>query len=277
MNFHNSTMFMSQQPNNSYQLPPLLPPPLPLAYASAPNHPGHAIPYPINTIPSTHPTTTTTTTIVPPNNNTLTLRGSPPYFDHLPHFKHVLPPISLPIVPPLVPELHPVEVNDQKVRKTKTPRKKRQCPECHLFFSNLATHKSTHLSVMARPHLCPTCHRGFARPNDLIRHKKRHLQDLGENGYKCPFYSFDNKEQGPEKSTTPKCHSKGVFSRCDTYKNHLKALHFEYPTGTKKKDRSSVAGHCKSCYQRFNTLDEWLTNHIEKGQCPNMHLENLHK
>ncbi len=64
------------------------------------------------------------------------------------------------------------------------------------------------------------------------------------------------------------CHPTGFFSRCDTYKNHLRALHFDYPVGTKKKDRAYVSGTCKGCHKWFNTVDEWIMNHVETGQCP---------
>ncbi|CDK24975.1 unnamed protein product [Kuraishia capsulata CBS 1993] len=150
---------------------------------------------------------------------------------------------------PLSPSAH------TEVRKQ---RKKRQCPQCHLLFSNLATHKSTHLSITARPHVCHTCDRGFARPNDLQRHEKRHLKDLGQIGFKCPFY---DEEPGS------KCHPSGCFSRCDTFKNHLKALHFQYPSGTRKRQRNAVAGRCKACGQIFESVDVWLNGHVENREC----------
>lgn len=173
----------------------------------------------------------------------------------------------------------------------KQPRKKKQCPICGLFFSNLSTHKSTHLSPETRPFKCEVCSRGFARSNDLIRHKKLHWKDdLNQESmdfveklkclhqlkgtYKCPFNSnlidLDLELKGSGKSNaelpfeTSNCHSTGVFSRCDTFKNHLKALHFEYPPGTKKKDRGKVAGHCKHCGKKFANIDLWLKEHVGK-------------
>lgn len=173
----------------------------------------------------------------------------------------------------------------------KQPRKKKQCPLCGLFFSNLSTHKSTHLSPETRPFKCEVCSRGFARSNDLIRHKKLHWKDeLNQESmdfveklkclhelkgtYKCPFNSnlinldLGLKGSGVETSDLPfetsNCHSTGIFSRCDTFKNHLKALHFEYPPGTKKKDRSKVAGHCKHCGQKFDNIEIRLKNHVGK-------------
>lgn len=142
------------------------------------------------------------------------------------------------------------------------PRKKRQCPECKLFFSNLATHKSTHLKPTSRPHVCEYCSRGFARPNDLFRHVKCHWKETGSDKgqFKCPFKGNTSGDHC--------CHSTGIFSRCDTFKNHLKAIHFQYPTGTKKDQRNKVAGSCRACHQHFNNVDEWVTDHVEKNSCP---------
>lgn len=140
-------------------------------------------------------------------------------------------------------------------------RKKRQCPECHLFFSNLATHKSTHLNPTARPHVCKICGRGFSRPNDLFRHFKCHWKKIGADGgqFKCPF------KNGPRGSHC--CHLLGIFSRCDTYKNHLKAIHFQYPSGTRKSERSFVPGCCRLCKKEFSNVDDWYSTHVDNGEC----------
>jgi hypothetical protein len=145
------------------------------------------------------------------------------------------------------------------------PRKKRQCPQCNLYFSNLATHKSTHLKPTSRPHVCKYCHRGFARPNDLFRHTKCHWKEIGSDRgqFKCPF----KLALGESSSEDHCCHPLGIFSRCDTFKNHLKAIHFKYPAGTRKEQRSKVAGTCRLCQQQFANVDDWLTNHVEKGSC----------
>ena len=202
--------------------------------------------------------------------------------------------------------------NSNPVTKITKPRKKKQCPICLNYYANLSTHKSTHLTPEDRPHRCPICERGFARNNDLIRHRKRHWKDelmspattssLSNNSntkddksvtndqslskqsqlrslhqikgtFKCPFNSTLIKldmEIYPHKNKilpfeTSNCHQTGVFSRCDTYKNHLKALHFEYPPGTKKKDRSIVPGKCKHCGAKFENVDTWLNNHVGKN------------
>lgn len=167
------------------------------------------------------------------------------------------PPLRL-LMLPVLPAVLPAP-EDRDYWK---PRKKRQCPECHLFFSNLATHKLTHLKPTLRPHVCKLCHRGFARPNDLFRHFKCHWKEIGadKGQFRCPF---KNGTQGDHC-----CHLLGIFSRCDTYKNHLKAIHFQYPSGTKKNQRNTVAGLCRLCQAQFRTVDEWILTHIDAHQCP---------
>lgn len=146
--------------------------------------------------------------------------------------------------------------------KSCKPRKKRQCPECSMFFSNLTTHKSTHLKPTSRPHVCKYCNRGFARPNDLFRHTRCHWKEVGSNKgqFKCPYKNHSTGDNC--------CHSSGIFSRCDTFKNHLKAIHFQYPSGTKKDQRNKVSGNCRMCHKFFTTVDDWLVNHVEKNECP---------
>lgn len=155
------------------------------------------------------------------------------------------------------------DISDHEEEKRKwKPRKKRQCPECNLFFSNLATHKSTHLNPTSRPHICEFCNRGFARPNDLFRHVKCHWKETGSDKgqFKCPYKNHTSGDH---------CgHGSGIFSRCDTFKNHLKAIHFQYPNGTKKDQRSKSPGSCRMCRATFANVDDWLTNHLEKNACP---------
>ncbi|KAK9467952.1 hypothetical protein V1512DRAFT_246699 [Lipomyces arxii] len=136
---------------------------------------------------------------------------------------------------------------------TRVKPRKQQCTECNGWFSNIQAHRLTHLSSASRPYSCSVCARGFSRPNDLLRHEKSHQGDLP---YNCPFYTADHK-----------CHSSGGFSRCDTYKNHLKAMHFEYPFGLKKKDRNGASGKCKECQLEFETADEWIVGHVDAGKC----------
>ncbi|KAG0672400.1 hypothetical protein C6P45_003084 [Maudiozyma exigua] len=192
----------------------------------------------------------------------------------------------------------PLSLTTPTTTKVTKPRKKKQCPICLNYYANLSTHKSTHLTPEDRPHRCPVCERGFARNNDLIRHRKRHWKDelmspatSANNGsskdkssansqalskqsqlrslhqikgtFKCPFNSNLIKldmEVYPHKNKTlpfetSNCHQTGVFSRCDTYKNHLKALHFEYPPGTKKRIEGSFLGNANIVVQN---LKMWI-------------------
>lgn len=178
------------------------------------------------------------------------------------------------------------KITGNKIAK---PRRKKQCPICFNYYANLSTHKSTHLTPEDRPHRCSICNRGFARNNDLIRHQKRHWKEnnriddsvMSEHDklitlhkikgtFKCPFNSTLiqlDMEIYPYKSRplqfeTSNCHQTGIFSRCDTYKNHLRALHFEYPPGTKKRDRSSTPGRCRNCGSKFVNVDQWLNDHV---------------
>lgn len=186
----------------------------------------------------------------------------------LPAFDRETPKEEFPLVVQLANESVTSEAEldaDSPLAKSKTswkPRKKRQCPECKLYFSNLATHKSTHLKPTSRPHICKYCDRGFARPNDLFRHVKCHWKEIGSDKgqFKCPFKNHHSGDH---------ClHLTGIFLRCDTFKNHLKAIHFQYPNGTKKDQRNKVAGTCRMCHSHFTNVDDWLTNHVEKNECP---------
>ncbi|SCW01781.1 LAFE_0E07118g1_1 [Lachancea fermentati] len=213
------------------------------------------------------------------------------------HVSHAGVPLQHQLQQPLSPLQRSLSVDSARVGK---PRRKKECPVCHHFYANLSTHKSTHLTPENRPHKCPICLRGFARNNDLLRHRKRHWKDeiIGKpepaavvtatakdvsqeqlkslhqikGTFKCPFNSTLiglDMEMYPQKKQelafeTSNCHQTGVFSRCDTFKNHLKALHFEYPPGTKKKDRATVHGRCKHCGGKFANVDEWLNEHVGK-------------
>lgn len=184
-----------------------------------------------------------------------------PALSSLPHSSRLLVSLEVPR-PKLSALLTPASPKSPELHKDWKPRKKRQCPECHLYFSNLATHRSTHLKPTLRPHVCKLCQRGFARPNDLFRHFKRHWKEIGaDNGqFRCPF------KNGPHGDHC--CHTLGIFSRCDTYKNHLKAIHFQYPGGTRKSQRNQVPGTCRLCQAQFRNVDEWIATHIDTHQCP---------
>ncbi|CAI5756550.1 unnamed protein product [Candida verbasci] len=179
--------------------------------------------------------------------------------------------ISSLTTPPYSNNLEPLQSPTQINKKNWKPRKKRQCPECKLYFSNLATHKSTHLKPTNRPHICKYCQRGFARPNDLFRHVKCHWKEIGiDNQFRCPFKNIQQHDGARNIPIGPDhcCHNTGIFSRCDTFKNHLKAIHFQYPNGTKKDQRTKVSGKCRICQADFQNVDDWMHNHIEKNLCP---------
>ena len=108
---------------------------------------------------------------------------------------------------------------------------------------------------------CPHCNASFKVKSYLTRHVKKHSSSKAFN---CPFYGkFLEGSLG-----SIKCHSTGGFSRRDTYKTHLKALHFIYPPGTKSTERNFTAGRCAGCLGYFEDNNKWLLNHIEKGRCP---------
>lgn len=109
---------------------------------------------------------------------------------------------------------------------------------------------------------CSFCNAKFKVKGYLTRHLKKH-QSL--KAFKCPFYNEEANSSGNCKGT--KCHPTGGFSRRDTFKTHLKALHFIYPPGTKSNERSSIGGRCAGCFKYFENNLEWLESHIEKNAC----------
>lgn len=112
---------------------------------------------------------------------------------------------------------------------------------------------------------CPHCQAKFKVKSYLTRHLKKH------NSWKafvCPFYQEPIEDSmGNTISQGTKCHPTGGFSRRDTYKTHLKALHFIYPPGTKSNERNLIGGRCAGCFQFFENNLKWLENHIENGYC----------
>lgn len=121
---------------------------------------------------------------------------------------------------------------------------------------------------------CAVCDATFKVKGYLTRHQKKHFK---AKPLQCPYFesSIDTdgvKTTGDEVSTTkiPRCHPTGGFSRRDTLKTHLKALHFVYPTGTKSGDRNNKKGRCAACFKEFNTNQEWLEQHVMTNQCAGM-------
>lgn len=106
---------------------------------------------------------------------------------------------------------------------------------------------------------CNHCTAKFKVKGYLTRHLKKHQSF---KAFKCPFY-----HESPSNGKGTKCHPTGGFSRRDTYKTHLKALHFIYPPGTKSNERNLISGRCAGCFRHFENNIDWLKNHIEKGDC----------
>ncbi|SCV03527.1 LAME_0H11144g1_1 [Lachancea meyersii CBS 8951] len=109
----------------------------------------------------------------------------------------------------------------------------------------------------AKRFICHICHAEFTVRGYLTRHIKKHAV---EKAYQCPFY----------KSNVPKeerCHRHGGFSRRDTFKTHLRSRHFVYPKGIKSQDKAKSSGHCLHCNTFFQDTDDWIRNHVEKGEC----------
>lgn len=104
---------------------------------------------------------------------------------------------------------------------------------------------------------CPNCSASFRIRGYLTRHMKKHAEIMKFN---CPFYSWLDPDH--------KCHQTGGFSRRDTFKMHLKARHFAYPTGTARKNRPNCAGRCCGCGEHFENNEQWIETHLLAGECP---------
>lgn len=105
------------------------------------------------------------------------------------------------------------------------------------------------------PFVCHVCGAGFKIKGYLTRHVKKHAT---EKAYTCPFYNPNDESP---------CHPSGGFSRRDTFKTHLKARHFEYPSGTRSEHRTKVSGTCRGCGKGFKNNDEWIEEHIYPLTC----------
>lgn len=164
------------------------------------------------------------------------------------------------------------------------------------LFSTVDTLRKQKLDDQNQPkpeklYVCPICQTTFKVKGYLTRHRKKHF---ASKPFRCPYFdpSIDyddndemnhhnmedcdvegnslNADHEGSRSKVPRCHPTGGFSRRDTFKTHLKALHFVYPTGTKSGDRSDKKGRCAACFKEFKTNKEWLETHVMTNQCEGM-------
>lgn len=120
-------------------------------------------------------------------------------------------------------------------------------------------------SIGEQAFACSYCSASFKVKGYLTRHLKKHSIS---KAFTCPFFQdidLHLAEGKPIKGT--KCHPTGGFSRRDTFKTHLKALHFIYPPGTKSSERNHVSGRCAGCFRFFENNNSWLETHIEPNRC----------
>ena len=124
---------------------------------------------------------------------------------------------------------------------------------------------------------CSICNTTFKVKGYLTRHLKKHAKS---KPFHCPYFDSsieyiennNNTEQKipDDNLKIPRCHPTGGFSRRDTFKTHLKALHFVYPTGTKSNDRIDKHGRCAACFKEFSSNKDWLENHVMTNECEGM-------
>ncbi|SCU98306.1 LAFA_0G17018g1_1 [Lachancea sp. 'fantastica'] len=103
---------------------------------------------------------------------------------------------------------------------------------------------------------CQQCFASFKVKGYLTRHLRKHQ---AVKDFQCPFWAADCQ-----------CHTTGAFSRKDTYKTHLKAIHFVYPVGMTRSLRNRSKGRCAACFQEFSNNTEWLDQHVSTGSCESL-------
>lgn len=115
--------------------------------------------------------------------------------------------------------------------------------------------------------VCPHCDAEFRVRSYLTRHLRKHNNAMA---FVCPFFLDCEGEEDYHCGTKSgaKCHSTGGFSRKDTFKTHLKALHFIYPPRTRSRERSTLGGRCAGCFEYFDSNVIWFKDHIEPKLCP---------
>ncbi|GMM30918.1 hypothetical protein DAMA08_036630 [Martiniozyma asiatica (nom. inval.)] len=121
-----------------------------------------------------------------------------------------------------------------------------------------STDNSYIANASKKVYICPHCSTPFRVKGYLTRHLKKHAE---HKPFVCPYYDINS---------VSKCHQTGGFSRRDTFKTHLKALHFVYPTGTKSGERGNKQGRCAGCFKQFESNGKWLADHVMKNNCEAM-------
>lgn len=115
--------------------------------------------------------------------------------------------------------------------------------------------------------VCHHCSSEFRVRSYLTRHLRKHNNAMA---FVCPFYQDGEVEDdyvcGGKSGA--KCHPTGGFSRKDTFKTHLKALHFIYPPRTRSRERAALGGRCAGCFEFFESNVSWFKDHIEPKLCP---------
>ncbi|PVH13511.1 uncharacterized protein CXQ87_001616 [Candidozyma duobushaemuli] len=144
-------------------------------------------------------------------------------------------------------------------------RKRRVCESPEFEAKKLKVEHESFDDRKEARHVCPECNASFKVKSYLTRHARKHTNAMA---FMCPFHDISTQDNfGNVIKSATKCHPTGGFSRRDTYKTHLKALHFIYPPGTKSSARNSTGGRCAGCFEYFESNARWLKYHIECDQC----------
>lgn len=159
-------------------------------------------------------------------------------------------------------EVLPLTVSIEGAKKLKV-----ETTDYEASMRKYSTTSSTSCSFYTKerlPFACTHCSASFKVKSYLTRHMRKHNN---ANAFICPFFTEEETSSGDARKKNTKCHPTGGFSRRDTFKTHLKALHFIYPPGTKSLERNTMGGRCAGCFGFFESNTEWLKNHIEAGGC----------
>ncbi|OUM51973.1 hypothetical protein BVG19_g1119 [[Candida] boidinii] len=149
------------------------------------------------------------------------------------------------------------------------------CSICSTHFrvkSYLTRHMKKHETL--KPFICPFFDTRDCDSEETEENEKEETHPHDCSKSTSSLQKEDTNEKDEESETDKelpkgtKCHPTGGFSRRDTFKTHLKALHFVYPIGTKSNNRNMTPGRCAGCFEGFENNALWLENHIATGECP---------